>query len=150
MAQLRRDNEAVLKTLEEGDLVEFDRGLINHWGVYVGMYQCPLSSCIILLAFLFHISFEYSFQSIIFCKWNIRFVTVQVSKEFVSKIRIVRLKRYFRMLKLLNMLFMGINQIRTVDSVHKIWIRTSKSKHNPGPVHTNTDTDYVHTIQTPD
>jgi hypothetical protein len=68
MAQLQRDNEAVLKTLEEGDLVEFDRGLINHWGVYVGMYQCPLSSCIILLAFLFHISFEYSFQSIIFCK----------------------------------------------------------------------------------
>ena len=65
MAQLRRDNEAVLKTLEEGDLVEFDRGLINHWGVYVGMYQCPLSSCIILLAFPFHISFEYSFQSII-------------------------------------------------------------------------------------
>ena len=36
MAQLQRDNEAVLKTLEEGDLVEFDRGLTNHWGVYVG------------------------------------------------------------------------------------------------------------------
>ena len=53
MAQLRRDNEAVLKTLEEGDLVEFDRRFINHWGVYVGMDQFPLSSCIILLAFLF-------------------------------------------------------------------------------------------------
>jgi hypothetical protein len=43
----------VLGTLEEGDLVEFPRGIFSHWGVYVGMYQCPLSSCIILLAFLF-------------------------------------------------------------------------------------------------
>ena len=145
MAHVRRHNERVLETLEEGDLVEFDRGMINHWGVYVGMYQCPLSR-----GFLFHISFEYSFQSIIFCKWNIRFVTVQVSKEFVSKIRIVRLKRYFKMLKLVNMLFMGINKIRTVDSVHKIWIRTSTSNHNLGQIHTNTDTDSVHRIQTPD
>jgi len=45
---------------------------------------------------------------------------------------------------------MGIYKIRTVDSVHKIWIRTSTSNHNPGPVHTNTDPDPVHKIQTPD
>jgi len=53
--QLRRHNETVLGTLEEGDLVEFDRGIITHWGVYVGMYQCPMSSCriSIFLAFLF-------------------------------------------------------------------------------------------------
>ena len=36
MADYRRHNERVLKTLEEGDLVEFDRGFIKHWGVYVG------------------------------------------------------------------------------------------------------------------
>ena len=48
------------------------------------------------------------------------------------------------------MLFMGINKIRTVDSVHEIWIRTSTSNHNPGPVHTNTDTYSVHKIQTSD
>ena len=52
------------------------------------------------------------------------------------------------------MLFMGIHKIRTVDSVHKIWIRTSTSNHDQGPVHTNTDTntdpDPVHKIQTPD
>jgi len=51
----RRHNETVLRTLEEGDLVEFKRGIITHWGVYVGMYQCPMSSCriSIFLAFLF-------------------------------------------------------------------------------------------------
>jgi hypothetical protein len=57
--QIRRHNETVLGTLKEGDLVEFPRGRYAHWGVYVGMYQCPLS---IFLAFLFHISLEYSFQ----------------------------------------------------------------------------------------
>jgi hypothetical protein len=64
MAQFRKLNEEVLRTLEVGDLVEYDRGFIKHWGVYIGMYQCPMSSCriSILLAFLFHISFEYSFQ----------------------------------------------------------------------------------------
>jgi cell wall-associated NlpC family hydrolase len=64
MAQFRGHNEAVLRTLEIGDLVAFKRKYYTHVGVYVGMYQCPLSSCrlSILLAFLFHISFEYSFQ----------------------------------------------------------------------------------------
>jgi hypothetical protein len=52
-------NQTVLAGLEVGDLVEFPRELISHWGVYVGMYQCPLS---IFLTFLFHISLEYSFQ----------------------------------------------------------------------------------------
>ena len=39
MARLRGLNEAVLKTLEVGDLVAFDRGFFTHWGVYVGMYS---------------------------------------------------------------------------------------------------------------
>jgi len=57
--QIELHNETVLAKLEEGDLVEFPRGLFSHWGVCVGMYQCPMS---IFLAFLFHISLEYSFQ----------------------------------------------------------------------------------------
>ena len=36
MTQHRQHNEAVLETLEEGDLVEFYRTYITHWGVYVG------------------------------------------------------------------------------------------------------------------
>jgi len=50
-------NERVLGTLKEGDLVEFDRGIFSHWGVYVGMYQCPMSSCriSILLALFSHL-----------------------------------------------------------------------------------------------
>jgi hypothetical protein len=31
-------NKCVLDELEEGDLVEFPRGLFSHWGVYVGQY----------------------------------------------------------------------------------------------------------------
>lgn len=34
--QLRRHNTTVLETLEEGDLVEFSRGIFSHWGVYIG------------------------------------------------------------------------------------------------------------------
>ena len=54
--QLRRHNETVLGTLEEGDLVEFPRELYSHWGVYVGMYQCLLFNCriSIFLAFFSH------------------------------------------------------------------------------------------------
>jgi hypothetical protein len=53
--QLRRHNETVLGTLEEGDLVEFPRKLFSHWGIYVGMYQYLLFNCriSIFLAFLF-------------------------------------------------------------------------------------------------
>ena len=34
--QLKLHNQTVLGTLEEGDLVEFPRGIFSHWGVYVG------------------------------------------------------------------------------------------------------------------
>ena len=45
---LRLQNETVLATLEEGDMVEFKRGRFSHWGISAGMYQiftnflCPV------------------------------------------------------------------------------------------------------------
>ncbi|KAL3876942.1 hypothetical protein ACJMK2_034721 [Sinanodonta woodiana] len=33
---IQRHNQTVLESLEEGDLVEFPRGLYSHWAVYVG------------------------------------------------------------------------------------------------------------------
>jgi len=53
--QLKQDNKKDPSTLEEGDLIEFPRGIYSHWGVYIGMYQCPLfnSRISMFLAFLF-------------------------------------------------------------------------------------------------
>ncbi|XP_046558723.1 phospholipase A and acyltransferase 1-like [Haliotis rubra] len=39
--ELQRHNQTVLDTLEEGDLLEFDRGLYSHWAVYVG--KCSIT-----------------------------------------------------------------------------------------------------------
>jgi len=62
-----RHNKAVLRTLEEGDLVTFDRVVFLHWGVYIGMYQlftnvlCPVVEYL-YFGISFHIlTFEYSF-----------------------------------------------------------------------------------------
>ena len=49
LQEIRRHNETVLETLEEGDMVELNRGMISHWGIYGGMYQiftnvlCPVA-----------------------------------------------------------------------------------------------------------
>ncbi|XP_046560846.1 phospholipase A and acyltransferase 2-like [Haliotis rubra] len=34
--EVQQRNQAVLDNLQPGDLLEFDRGLINHWAVYIG------------------------------------------------------------------------------------------------------------------
>ena len=56
MAQFRRHNEAVLRTLKIGNLVAFERKYYTYVGVYVGMYQCLLFNCriSIFLAFFSH------------------------------------------------------------------------------------------------
>ena len=57
---IKQHNETVLATLEEGDLVEFPRGLISHWGVYVDMYQlftnvlCPAAKYLYSWYFFSH------------------------------------------------------------------------------------------------
>ncbi|KAK3583606.1 hypothetical protein CHS0354_039428 [Potamilus streckersoni] len=33
---IRRQNEAVLRDLEKGDMIQFPRGLYSHWAVYIG------------------------------------------------------------------------------------------------------------------
>ena len=35
---VKRHNETVLRDLEEGDMVEFPRGVYSHWGVYIGNF----------------------------------------------------------------------------------------------------------------
>lgn len=35
-SEIKRHNSTVLTQLEEGDLVEFNRGPYSHWGVYIG------------------------------------------------------------------------------------------------------------------
>ena len=50
-------NQTVHETLEEGDGVEMPRGIFSHWAVYVGMYQCHLSSYLISVFLEFHFTF---------------------------------------------------------------------------------------------